>query len=149
MGSLAALPFAWVIQAHYGNRGLLLASLVAFLVGWAATRVYLRYTQSEDPKEIVIDEVHGQWLILAFMQPTLLSYGIGFTLFRLFDITKIWPICVSDRRIKGGFGVMFDDTLAALYPLLIAVLAVCALRWLNLMDTASDLRHFLGLGNVF
>jgi phosphatidylglycerophosphatase A len=34
--------------------------------------------------------------------------------FRVFDITKPWPIGVADRTIKGGFGVMFDDLLAAL-----------------------------------
>jgi phosphatidylglycerophosphatase A len=38
----------------------------------------------------------------------------AFVAFRVFDITKPWPIGVADRSIKGGFGIMFDDLLAAL-----------------------------------
>ena len=44
---------------------------------------------------------------------------VGLALFRFFDILKPWPVSVADRKIHGGFGVMFDDTLAALYPVAI------------------------------
>ena len=49
-------------------------------------------------------------------------------LFRLFDIWKPFPIRQFDARLKGGFGVMFDDLLAALY----AIAALKALQWLML-----------------
>ena len=55
-----------------------------------------------------------QWLI------------IGFVLFRLFDIFKPWPIRMVDKRIGGGFGIMFDDVLAAFY----AWLVLQSLAWL-------------------
>ncbi len=42
----------------------------------------------------------------------------GFVLFRLFDIVKPWPISVADQKLKGGFGIMLDDVLAAGYALL-------------------------------
>jgi len=42
-------------------------------------------------------------------------YILGFILFRLFDIFKPWPVSWADRKIKGGFGIMLDDILAAIY----------------------------------
>jgi len=44
---------------------------------------------------------------------------IGFVLFRVFDILKPWPIRRADQRIGGGFGIMFDDLLAAGYAWLV------------------------------
>lgn len=148
MGSLAALPFAIVIQYYLGNRALLIASVIAFFVGWLASNVYLRYTDAKDPKEIVIDEVSGQWLLLSLMYPTLTSYIVGFVLFRLFDIIKPWPISLSDRRVTGGFGVMIDDTLAALYPPAI----LCVLYWLSVFIghpiSIMAIKTFLAQSNV-
>jgi len=119
MGSIAALPFAWVIQSYFGSLGLLIAGIIAFFVGWVACIFYLPHVDAKDPKEIVIDEVSGQWILLSFLPLTWQAYLLGLILFRFFDILKPFPISVADRKITGGFGVMFDDTLAALYPLLI------------------------------
>lgn len=121
-GSIAALPFAWLIQSQWGNLGLFIAAIICFVVGCVACQKYLPYVDALDPKEMVIDEVHGQWLLLSAMSPTITSYIIGLALFRLFDIMKPWPISVADRKIHGGFGVMFDDTLAAIYPLVLVML---------------------------
>jgi len=43
----------------------------------------------------------------------------GFVLFRIFDIVKPWPINVIDRKVGGGFGIMVDDVLAAVYAWLV------------------------------
>ena len=118
-GSIAALPFAWVIQSCCGNMALFIASVIAFLAGWIACHYYLPHVDAQDPREMVIDEISGQWLLLSFMPLTLTSYIVGLALFRFFDIVKPWPVSVADRNIHGGFGVMFDDTLAALYPVAI------------------------------
>lgn len=124
MGSIAALPFAYIIQTQAGNMALFTASVIAFCVGCWATHVYLPYTNAKDPREMVIDEVSGQWLLLSAMHPTLLCYLVGLVLFRFFDILKPWPINIADQKIHGGFGVMFDDTLAAIYPIFIVWCAV-------------------------
>lgn len=142
-GSIAALPFAYVIQTIWGNSALLLASIIAFFVGWWASHVYLRYTDASDPKEIVIDEVAGQWLVLSFLYPTFNSYLAGLVVFRLFDIVKPWPISWSDRKIKGGFGVMFDDILAAFYPFVLGGLFVGGLHLLGYAVDAGYLRALL------
>jgi phosphatidylglycerophosphatase A len=55
-----------------------------------------------------------------FMVPlSLASIIVGFILFRLFDIFKPWPISIADKKLHGGFGIMFDDVLAGLFSLAI------------------------------
>ncbi len=122
-GSIAALPFAWVIQSHYGNIGLFIAAIVIFFVGWWASNEYMKYyPKKHDPKQIVVDEVAGIWLLLSLpiITFTWQGYLAGFAAFRFFDVLKPYPISLADRKIKGGFGVMFDDILAAIYPYIIA-----------------------------
>ncbi|NBO18797.1 MAG: phosphatidylglycerophosphatase A, partial [Proteobacteria bacterium] len=98
----------------------------------------------EDPGEIVVDEVAGQWLLLSAFSATGPAYIIGFVLFRAFDIVKPWPISLADRKIHGGFGVMFDDILAGLLPALGYWLALWAAPQLGYNDMAVQLQMLLG-----
>lgn len=121
-GSLAALPLAWLIEAAFGKPGLLAATALVFGGGlWAAGR-FLRDTDESDPSAIVVDEVAGQWLTLLAVPPTILGYGLGFLLFRLFDIVKPWPIRTVERRTRGAMGVMVDDVLAGVYAIAVLLL---------------------------
>ncbi|HJU17057.1 MAG TPA: phosphatidylglycerophosphatase A, partial [Stellaceae bacterium] len=70
------------------------------------------------PGAVVIDEVAGQLLALVPAPRTPAAYALAFLLFRLFDIKKPWPVGWVDRRIGGGFGIMLDDALAAVYAVL-------------------------------
>lgn len=122
-GSLTAVIMAAIIYLVLGTIGLLVCTLITFLVGWIASNLYLRIKTAskeelQDPPEIVIDEVAGQWLTLTTIPFDPILYAAGFTLFRLFDITKPWPINILDKNIKGGLGVMLDDIGAALYAIL-------------------------------
>jgi phosphatidylglycerophosphatase A len=118
-GSLAALPFGWAIQ-YYGGRGWLLgASTAVFLIGWTAAARVTRGGGDRDPGWIVIDEVVGQWLSLLALPLDLAGYAAAFLLFRTFDIWKPWPIRQVERSCGGGFGVMIDDVLAAIYALIV------------------------------
>ncbi len=114
-GSVAALPVAWLIHAHLGPVALAGAALLVLVVGSWAAGATMRRTRTDDPSAIVIDEVAGQWLSLAAVPLDLIWYAAGFALFRLFDITKPWPASWADRAVKGGFGVMLDDVIAAGY----------------------------------
>ncbi len=116
-GSLAALPFAWVIAAETGPVGLAVAALAAFLVGWAASAVIVRRGHLRDPQFIVVDEVAGQWLTLVAAPLNPWYYVLGLILFRIADITKPWPASYIDRTWRGGLGVMADDLVAGLYAL--------------------------------
>jgi phosphatidylglycerophosphatase A len=114
-GSLAALPFAWIIAWLFGARALLLAAAVLFFIGWWAAAHVSRASGIEDAGSIVVDEVVGQWLALVVTPPDLIAYALGFVLFRLFDIAKPWPARWADERLGGGFGVMADDVVAGFY----------------------------------
>ncbi len=117
-GSLAALPFAWILAVYLGPWGLTVASLIAVLVGLWAAQAYSIASGDEDPGAVVIDEVAGQWLALipaAIAGPTLWQFAVGFALFRIADIGKPWPANWIDRRLSGGVGIMLDDVVAGLY----------------------------------
>ncbi|MBR9970451.1 phosphatidylglycerophosphatase A [Magnetospirillum sp. J10] len=126
-GSLAALPLAWMLMQWGGTVALLAAAGLCAVVGWWASAVYVRRTGIDDPKEVVIDEVAGQWLVLAAIPTDPVLYAIGFGLFRLLDIWKPWPASLADRSVGGGLGVMLDDLLAALYGA--AALSLFSLWW--------------------
>jgi phosphatidylglycerophosphatase A len=114
-GSLAALPFAWLLHGGLGQWGLFAAALAVFAIGIPCANVYIRASGKDDPGPVVIDEVAGQWLTLVMAPMSVQFYVLGFVLFRIADIWKPWPVSWADRQIKGGFGVMFDDVLAAIY----------------------------------
>lgn len=116
-GSAAALPLAWILTGWGGWPLLLAAAFLCFFVGWWASAVYVRHTNAADPSEVVIDEVAGQWLVLAAAPLDPVCYLVGFALFRLFDVWKPWPVNWVDDRIGGGLGVMLDDIVAAGYGL--------------------------------
>lgn len=116
MGSLASLVI-WGPCVLYEVSPIIRFSLVlaVFLIGWWATHKALPSFPSQDPKEVVIDEVAGQGMALVWCPGSFVALSIGFVLFRLFDIVKPWPISWIDRKIKNAFGVMFDDLLAGLF----------------------------------
>lgn len=118
-GSIAALPFVWALREFSGADAVLAFAIATFFIGWLATWKYMQTGTSSDPKEVVIDEVSGIALMLYFMPHTLLGYVAGFLLFRIFDILKPWPISIADRKLKSAFGVMIDDIMAGIYPVLI------------------------------
>ena len=99
-----------------GGAVLALAACAAlFLIGiWAADE-YMEAVKVHDPPAIVIDEVVGQWLTLALLPLDPLIYALGFLLFRVLDVVKPWPANFIDRAVTGGFGVMLDDVVAAVY----------------------------------
>jgi phosphatidylglycerophosphatase A len=123
-GSLAALPFAWLIQSTTGSTGLLVASGALFLVGWQAASVFVRRSHEKDPRPVVVDEVAGQWLVLAAAPLDVRFYALGLVLFRLADIVKPWPASWADRELQGGLGVMADDLLAAVWAFAALAVAV-------------------------
>lgn len=118
VGSLAALPLAYVLMGS-GRLAMTLGVLVVTVLGtWAAGR-YCEASGRHDNQRIVIDEVAG---ILITLWPVSRSLGnllVGFLLFRLFDIWKPGPVRWIDRRVGGGFGVMADDLAAGV---LVAIL---------------------------
>ncbi len=80
---------------------------------WAGT-IAERYFGGIDPGPVVVDEVLGMLVTLAFMPVTLWSAVAGFVLFRIFDVIKPFP-ARRFESLHGGLGVMADDAMAAVY----------------------------------
>lgn len=137
MGSLVAAIMAYgILQLPMGWAILTAGACLFTVVGTAQAARFMRdRNTTHDPKEIVIDELVGQWLTYAVWYGWLFAFAasssaarnllneiaasplylaLGFVLFRVFDILKPWPISRADKRVKGGFGVMLDDILAAI-----------------------------------
>jgi phosphatidylglycerophosphatase A len=88
--------------------------VVLFALGiWAGTTAE-RYFGGIDPGPIVIDEVVGMLITLAFMPVGLNTAIAGFLLFRVFDVIKPFPAGRLEN-LHGGLGVMADDAMAAVY----------------------------------
>lgn len=95
-----------------------IALLIAFVGVWASDRVAKRFRE-KDPQYVVIDEVSGQLFTYVFA----LALGnwkyllLGFILFRVFDIWKPFPVRQAES-LPGGWGIMADDWIAAIYAAL-------------------------------
>jgi len=124
VGSAAGLVFyllVWWSQSVVVEVGLI---VVLFLVGiWAGTTAE-RYFGGIDPGPIVIDEVVGMLITLAFIPVGLSGALVGFFMFRVFDVIKPYPAGRLER-LHGGLGVMADDAMAAVY----ANLSLRAVLW--------------------
>ena len=102
-----------------------LITLLIFLYSFFAINNSFDEFNSDDPQEIVIDEVVGQMLVLLAVPVyetlyplPMIFYCIGaFFLFRLFDIWKPYPVNYVDNNISGSLGIMLDDILASVYSI--------------------------------
>jgi phosphatidylglycerophosphatase A len=169
-GSLLAFPLSYIVVTSTLSSGvtldllgankyqndfltvmltLFVVIIILFIIGTICASMYVRELGQEDPKEVVIDEVVGQMIVItcgslsvAFVHYSGLGLRIGdtvadfiflfampFLLFRVFDILKPFPINLIDRKVKGGIGIMLDDVLAAIF----AVVAQYAITFV-LMD---------------
>ena len=113
MGSLLGAFLYWLLPNSTAPSFLIVIA-VLFLVGaWASTEVE-KQTETRDNQKIVIDEVVGVLITLALFEKELIWMGVGFILFRVFDIIKLFPANYSER-LPGGWGVMMDDVVAGVY----------------------------------
>jgi phosphatidylglycerophosphatase A len=123
--SAIALGLGVAIDRYLGFPALVLATAAATAAGFWACQAIVQ--PGEDPSEIVIDEVAGQWLTLLFPAAAFWHRGIenwavvaypgwvaAFLFFRLFDIWKPWLVGRADRRGDAA-GVMLDDLWAGLF----------------------------------
>jgi phosphatidylglycerophosphatase A len=118
-GTLVAFPIWWLIGGGYPP--LVLLGILAFLfaVGCWACEVTGRHLGVSDHGSMCWDEVVAFLLVLAIAPQDPWWQAGAFFLFRAFDVVKPAPIRQLEMRMKGGFGVMFDDILAAGYTLLV------------------------------
>lgn len=121
--AVAAAIWYWGVRAAHlssltATAVTLAGAVVVTLIGIPAATVVERECGREDPGFVVIDEVAGQWLVLAVTPLEWRHALLGLALFRLFDIVKPWPARQLER-LHGGTGIMLDDLAAGVYGLLI------------------------------
>jgi phosphatidylglycerophosphatase A len=120
---------AFVVMQMYLSPAQIGWVIVASLpLGWWACTVTAKHMRVMDPGNIVWDEVAAFWIILWMMAPAgLWAQLVAFALFRFFDAVKPGPVAWADGLFKGfnakaGFGIMFDDLVAAALTLLVIAL---------------------------
>lgn len=119
-GSIAALPLAAGLHLA-GVQGVMLAwlALPLFVLGVWVCDVTGRALGVADSGHIVWDEIVAMLLVLAAVPATPVAWLAALLAFRVFDIVKPWPIRWLDARVHGGFGVMLDDVVAALFAVIV------------------------------
>jgi phosphatidylglycerophosphatase A len=133
VGTLWAWLAFLVMQPHLSDLHWALLLGIGTLVGWWACTVTARHLAVADPSAIVWDEVIAFWAVLWLVMPAGLWGQVGaFALFRFFDAVKPGPVAWADGLFKGkrgapvgwgqGFGILFDDVIAALCTLIVIAL---------------------------
>jgi len=125
-GTIVGLPLYYLIAQYSLNTQLIIIS-ACFIIGIYLCDVAGNNLGVSDHGSIVWDEIVAMMLVLTITPMHWLWWLVAFILFRLFDIWKPFPIKQCDAKLKGGFGVMFDDVLAAVY----AMIAIKALLWIS------------------
>ena len=114
VGTIAGLPAFWLMAGLSPSGYLLTWALITAVAVWAAGEAGRHYGVVDDGR-IVIDELSGYLVTVAFLPWNWLTALLGFGWFRLFDILKPPPVGWIDRHCKNGFGVVFDDVAAGIF----------------------------------
>lgn len=113
LATLCALPLVVVMNklgVLYGALCLLAFITIAL---WVSDRAR-KFVLQDDPQEIVIDEVAGLLVTFFLLPSSWRGLLLGFVLFRVFDISKPFPIRRLEK-IRDGAGIVLDDIAAGLY----------------------------------
>ena len=113
MGTLVGIPVFFVLSALAFPVRELTTLAFFFLAVWTAEKAQAHWGVQDDQR-IVIDEITGFLVTMLWVPVTAITVLCGFILFRLFDITKPFPVRRLER-VKGGYGVVLDDVMAGVY----------------------------------
>ena len=118
---------------------ILISVVVIFFISLYAVNIFIKNLDNKDPQEVVIDELIGQSIPICLYEiahegtketgQVLTFYFIMFILFRIFDITKPYPVNYYDKNFKNSFGVIMDDVCAGLYVVAVLVLYMVITSW--------------------
>ena len=132
--SLATIILLFILFhiLNFSPNTVLIGIIIVFLISLYAVNIFIKDLDNKDPKEVVIDEFIGQSIPICLYEiahegvketnEILTFYFIMFILFRIFDITKPFPVNYYDKNFKNSFGVIMDDVCAGLYVVAVLVL---------------------------
>ena len=112
-GTIAAVPLVFGLACLGIVPGVFIIAMVVAVAIWTSDRSR-KLLGNNDPSEVVIDEVAGFLLTMFLLPLSWLTLGLGFILFRIFDIFKPYPIKQAEK-LRGGMGIVMDDLVAGIY----------------------------------
>ena len=123
-GSLAAILILYpcIKFTLLSFETLIIVFIILFFISNLCINFFSHFTNSNDSKHIVIDELMGIFIILifydlVFIYNDFITLILIFFIFRLFDIIKIFPANYIDKNLKNGYGVILDDIVAGIYTI--------------------------------
>ena len=120
LGSLLSIFLLYFLKKNLSINSLIIFFIILIIQSIYLINIYSYKEERIDSPEIVIDEFLGIFLIVLFYDyfkftNDIFMFLIIFILFRVFDISKIFPANWIDKKIKNSFGVILDDLIAAVY----------------------------------
>ena len=123
VGTIAGIP-VYLLLSRLSWTFCLISVLILTLLAIYISREGEKIFNEKDSPRIVIDEIVGfQWTMFLVL-PTVLHILLGFFLFRLFDIVKIFPAGYLQNRLPGGYGIVIDDVVAGMYSNIILLIVI-------------------------
>ena len=122
LGTLVAVPIYYFLSDIPSPLYEITLIGFIFLSVWISEKAEI-FFEKKDDQRIVIDEIVGFLITMLWIPKTTRFIIIGFFLFRLFDILKPFPIRRTERKLRGGFGVVLDDVVAGVYANIILHIA--------------------------
>ena len=127
-GSLASIPIMFLLFKFLSipSSILILIFIILFFISIFSINYFSAFDNSHDSKHIVIDELLGVFTIFLFydfiyIYNDTVTLILIFSIFRFFDIFKIFPANYIDKNFKNGLGVILDDIIAGIYTVLTLV----------------------------
>tara|TARA_B100000965_G_scaffold246138_1_gene206596 strand:- start:431 stop:901 length:471 start_codon:yes stop_codon:yes gene_type:complete len=127
-GSLISILILFpVIKLLLSLKLFVIIFIILFFISNFLINYFSQFTNSQDSKHIVIDELLGIFFILIFydfifIHNDFLTLTLIFFIFRLFDIVKVFPANYIDNNFKNGYGVILDDIIAGFYTILTMII---------------------------
>ena len=119
LGSVAGVFLGFILLSFFPIQLVMIFFIFLLALSLYAIKIYQKQVGKSDKGEIIIDEVLGQLLVLMFIELEFLQLFCAFILFRFFDILKIFPNNIIDRKYSNHYGVIFDDIIAAIQALIV------------------------------
>lgn len=117
-GSILGIPFCFFLSKIDFSIGVLLIVTFVLFAIWIADEAE-KILKTQDPGNIVIDEIAGIILTLFGLPFNIISVTAGFLVFRTLDIWKPYPIRFLENKFSGGIGIVLDDVAAGILSNLI------------------------------
>ena len=117
--SIVTIIFYYTIVSFFSKNIFIIIFITITIYSFLFLKNILKKFNNEDPREIVIDEFIGQSIPLLICGKDIVLILLSCLIFRIFDIFKIFPANIFDKKISGPIGVIGDDVAAGLYTVLI------------------------------